>query len=85
MLRFINLGPTNEMLIWKFDQEDLNVTTLGKVSTFQDQLNGSVFHPLDHHLVITYGPRFTSYKLDFDIPSQKKLSTHASCVIFLIK
>ena len=59
LLSSINLGPTNEMLIWKFDQKDSKVTSLGHVSTFQDQLNGSLFHPLDHHLVITYGPRFT--------------------------
>ena len=49
------------MLIWKFDEKASKVKSLGHVSTFQDQLNGSMFHPLDHHLVITYGPRFTLY------------------------
>ncbi len=43
------------MSVWDWDSKAEKAPLLGRVATKHEGIKGAAFHPLDNHLVITYG------------------------------
>lgn len=48
-------GGEGLLIVWQWDPKTKKAPILGKVATKANDIRGMAFHPLDNHLVITYG------------------------------
>ena len=48
-------GEDYVLSVWQWDEKSEKAPLIGKVATRADGIKGVTFHPLDNHLVITYG------------------------------
>ena len=48
-------GEDHVLSVWQWDNKAEKAPLLGRVATRGENLRGVTFHPLDNHLVITFG------------------------------
>ena len=63
----VDKAPEQAMSVWELEEDDMHERStnggklIARVATHQDVLHGATFHPLDNHLIITFGKNHLTF------------------------